>query len=48
MSEGSSVAAGAVATIESSKPEEEKRLHVSNIPFRYRENDLRSMFAVPT
>ncbi len=28
------------------KPEEEKRLHVSNIPFRYRETDLRTMFGV--
>ena len=25
-----------------------KRLHVSNIPFRFRENDLRALFAVST
>lgn len=31
------------SVMDSSQP---KRLHVSNIPFRYRENDLRALFAV--
>jgi len=35
-----------VANVDKSqgKSEEEKRLHVSNIPFKYRESDLRDMF----
>ena len=37
-----------VANVDKSqgKSEEEKRLHVSNIPFKYRESDLRDMFGV--
>ncbi|VDP47266.1 unnamed protein product [Soboliphyme baturini] len=41
-----SVGGGAIAELQAGKmPEGAKRLHVSNIPFRFREPDLRAMFA---
>lgn len=41
-------ATGAVASIADPVKNPPKRLHVSNIPFRFRDPDLRAMFGVST
>lgn len=43
---GAAVAAGAAGAVVDPSKNQPKRLHVSNIPFRFRDPDLRAMFGV--
>jgi hypothetical protein len=45
---GAPAVAGAQGTVVDPSKNQPKRLHVSNIPFRFRDPDLRAMFGVST